>query len=233
MSHDPHAPVRDAADLSIAGAEQGHKVPFYVPGHESGATRQDGMRDVPATAYHTETSPQGPPLVQQLIDSVGGEQAAHLIAAIMRDNKTEKRKRVMQGIAPFNTDASGNAVAKFFDVPQGFQAVLCHALLELQGKVPGSAGTANAWAAILEGEQGTFNASGGASAPALGQVRAFAPVTGGGSLALPAMLVDDGETSGWAFRSGTAAIVQIGGSQAGLANLAGALSYRFMLREVE
>lgn len=178
----------------------------------------------------TPSSPTGPSFVDRLIDNVGGEQAARAMHALWAQDTRAKRDRIMQLTVGFETDGSGNVVAKLFDVPLGYQAKLTRVIVELFGKIPNSAVVANAWVGVFEGEQGTSNPTFSATS-GVGQLRAWAPQNSSSGLFLPALVVDDGVHQAWAYRSGKSAILQ--GAALAATATAGAASVRYMLEEVE
>lgn len=203
----------------------------FVPGHENAARAPE--RDLPASAFHTPSSPVGPPFVERLIAGLGGEEAARVMHGLWAIANVEKRDRRMQGSIPFLTDASGNVTVKIFDVPAGYQFALTRCYVEIQGKDPGSVATAGAWLAAIEGEQGTTNVNYDAATRPVGQFRASSPDGAAGGLFLPTLLVDDSESAAWKYRSGAAVLIAIGGSVAGLANLHGFAHFSGLLQEVE
>jgi hypothetical protein len=208
--------------------------PFHVPIFEGTSGLAGGQRepsqesDVAAADLVGASQPQGPVLVDQLSAVLGGhEAAAHALAMLWQRDNRAKRIMTYRGSTGFTTTAQGNVAVKLFEVPTGYVAYITHAILEVVGKVPGSAVVANAFAAILEGEVGD------AAAPATtGNFRYFKPQDNASGLFLPTTLVDDnGAEAGWPFNGGQSVQLQIGGSQAGLANLGGVCSWSFALAE--
>lgn len=205
----------------------------FIPltGHEpqQAATSEEG--DLPVDAYAGSGQPVGPELWRRVVEAADTPEGARMLRQLLRLDAAEPREFVYEGTSGFQTDASGNATAVMFDVPQGARAYLTRALIEVSGNVPGSAASAAAWVGIYETGGGDRAAGAAAVTTATyqpGSLRTFAPRDASAGLFLPCLMVDQDDAA-WGFRSGMRAVAILAGI-AGLATKAATIAYRFNVR---
>ena len=201
----------------------------YVPltAREPSSAAASELGDEPAVAYDGSGQPVGPELWRRVLEAAQTPEGAAMLRALLRADETQPRTLVYEGVVGLQSDGSGNAVAKFFDVPQGMKAYLTRAIVDVTGFPPGSATNANAWCGIFESGGGTVVDGVTTASYGAGRIRAFAPNGNANGLFLPAMLVDDGAAA-WGFRAGMSAVCVLAGI-AGLATKQATVAYRFNL----
>jgi hypothetical protein len=182
-------------------------------------------------SYVGSGQPVGPDLWRRVLEASQTPEGARMLRQLLGVDTAAPREFVYEGTSGFQTDASGNATAVMFDVPQGARAYLTRALIEVGGNVPGSAASAAAWLGIYETGGGDRAAGAAAITTATyqpGALRAFAPNGNSGGLFLPCLLTDQDDAA-WGFRSGMRAVAILAGI-AGLATKQATIAYRFNVR---
>lgn len=170
----------------------------------------------------------GPPLADPDTAEFPPNVQQQLLAQLFLDANRARRERYMRGLEGFETNSSGNQVAKVFDVPAGYLFKLTRLIVEVNGFTPASAATAGAWIAVLSAPVGTSNPS----TQTVGQLRGMAGTNGAG-LFLPAIVVECEKSAAPGFGTDQAVYVQVGGSQAALASKQCAVSWDGVLIEAE
>lgn len=206
---------------------------FFVPPIDGGDPSSE-ERDISPVQIFREAGVVGPPLavsdpdhpVDPAYSGTLAERQA-MMTALYLDAARLKRERRVRGQVGFNTDGSGNALAAVYQVRVGFRLRMTRCIVEVAGFAVASAATAGAFVAALETLGGTSDPS---TIP-LGQLRAWAGTSGAG-LFLPVNLVED-EDSGPTFVSGSTVELQVGGSQAALANKGGSVYFEGKLSETD
>lgn len=215
------------AEVSAYGYRSGGGPGAYVPltGREPDSTTAPSNRDVAGSAFAASGQPVGPELWRHVIGLSETAEGRKMLQRLLQLDETGARTFTYEGVIGLQTDANGNGVAKFFDVPSGARAFLTRAVVEVGGMPPGSAVNAAAWLGIFETGGGTSVQNVTTATYQPGQLRAFAPQNSAAGLFLPCLIVDDGAQA-WGFRAGTSAAVVLAGI-AGLANKGATIAYRF------
>lgn len=216
----------------MAGAD-GEQPAGYVPltGEEPLQAR-DAQRDPSGQlSYVGSGQPVGPELWRRVLEASQTPEGARMLRQLLGLDVAAPREFVYEGTSGFQTDASGNATAVMFDVPQGARAYLTRAVVEVGGQTPGSAANAAAWLGIYEtggGDRvaGAANVTSATYQP--GSLRTFAPRDAAAGLFLPCLLTDQDDAA-WGFRSGMRAVAVLVGI-AGLATKQATIAYRFNVR---
>lgn len=228
--------MSDAPDIVTELSPYGYRVggvplTSYVPGvaHEFGqAEDANGWTEPPPEAYAGSGQPVGPELWRRVLEMADTPEGRAALRRIIQSDTAEPREFVYEGVVGFQSDASGNAVARMFDVPQGARAYLTRALVEVGGQAPGTAASAAAWLGIYETGGGDRTANVTTATYQPGQLRHFAPRDSAAGLFLPCLLTDQDDAA-WGFRSGMGVVAVLAGI-AGLATKAATIAYRFNLR---
>jgi hypothetical protein len=131
---------------------------WHIPVTESNAPGAERVpsqsRDVPAAALFREdvTTPQGPPLVNELFESMSPAERTAALVSLWQDNQLQKRVISDVFAITGQTNASGNVDIALYQVPMGFEAQFTRINIEAVGFTPAVPYTnAAAWAAIYRG----------------------------------------------------------------------------------
>lgn len=216
----------------VAGGD-GEQPAGYVPLTGAEPLQATDVQKDPSEelSYVGSGQPVGPELWRRVLEASQTPEGARMLRQLLGIDVAAPREFVYEGTSGFQTDASGNATAVMFDVPQGARAFLTRALVEVGGQAPGSAVVANAWLGIYETGGGDRAAGAAAITTATyqpGSLRHFAPQNASAGLFLPCLLTDQDDAA-WGFRSGMRAVAILAGA-AGIATKGATIAYRFNVR---
>jgi hypothetical protein len=149
---------------------------FLIPFTEASAPVQthepSQERDVAGVDLRGPSHPRGPEFVQSLIDTVGGEAAAHALASVWQQANVAKKELPIVNALGGETDGQGNLDLLLFEVPQGYVFQAGRVNLEAVGFSPASPySNSSAWVALIRGAR--F---------ATGSILDFGPPASGGTI---------------------------------------------------
>jgi hypothetical protein len=167
----------------------------YESQHQSGqlGSHEDRLDETPdlSSAGHIKQPPApgeesaGPAMTALVFEM---RRAVEIATALQRQAIFDKQHRndIIQRV-PFQTDGSGNAAGKLFEVPGGATAYLMRFVLELQGRTPATAALAAGAYAVIS-SQPAQGAAG--TAPPIGSSLLWLPdaTQSAQPLAIPAVL---------------------------------------------
>lgn len=207
---------------------EGGRPPFVPLTGAEPLQATDDRVDADPASFAASGQPVGPELWRHVLEMGQTPEGRAMLRRLLQLDEAQPRQFVYEGVVGFETDGSGNASARLFDVPQGARAFLTRCIFDVDGQNPGSAALAASWVAVMEVAGGTTADSLTTATYKAGRVRAFSPQNSAGGLFLPALL-EDNDDEAWGFRSGMTALAVVDGA-AGIANHAGTVAYRFNVR---